>query len=282
VKQLIVNADDFGVSDLRNAGIVEAHRKGIVTSASILANGQAFPGAVEIARETPTLDIGVHLNLSEGPPLVAGHQTLVREDGLFYGKRDARERAKAGLFRLEEVEAEAAAQIARLKKAGLEITHGDGHHHIHIYGSLPQAIAAAAVRGGIRYLRLPVDAMVPKELADRSRAAQVEEYRRCSLKASEIFTHHGLRSPDFFGGIGLSGILTVETLVAAVRGLPPGSAELMVHPGYAESERGFSGPAREQELKELTHPGLKELLQNEGVRLTRFRDLQDDSGIMLG
>ena len=76
-KWLIVNADDFGLSGPRNAGIMEAHRRGIVTSASILVYTPGFREAVKMAKLMPALDLGLHLNLSDGEPLVLGHKTLV-------------------------------------------------------------------------------------------------------------------------------------------------------------------------------------------------------------
>jgi predicted glycoside hydrolase/deacetylase ChbG (UPF0249 family) len=71
-KQLVVNADDFGFTPDVNAGIVEAHRDGILTATTLMANGDAFDDAVRLARETPTLDIGCHLVLIGGRSLVSG------------------------------------------------------------------------------------------------------------------------------------------------------------------------------------------------------------------
>ena len=71
-KQLVVNADDFGFTTDVNAGIVEAHRYGILTATTMMANGDAFDDAVRLARETPTLDIGCHLVLIGGRSLLNG------------------------------------------------------------------------------------------------------------------------------------------------------------------------------------------------------------------
>src|ERR1700751_1771878 len=87
VKNLIVNADDLGWTEGVNRGIAEAHRNGIVTSASLLANGAAFASGVELARSTPRLGVGVHLNLSDGEPVAPRElvATLVSEKGEFTG-----------------------------------------------------------------------------------------------------------------------------------------------------------------------------------------------------
>src|SRR5687767_14262121 len=104
MKWLIVTADELGHSSKRNQGIIDAHCKGIVTSASMLAYGPAFREAVKIAKALPKLDIGLHLNLSEGEPLVLGHKTLVNPEGRFWGRQEARQRIKDGAFDLKEVE----------------------------------------------------------------------------------------------------------------------------------------------------------------------------------
>src|SRR5690348_12321713 len=80
---LIVNADDFGMTEGHNNAILDAHRSGIVTSSSLLANGYAFDHAVALAKQTPTLGIGVHLTLTEGLPVASKVNTLLGPDGKF-------------------------------------------------------------------------------------------------------------------------------------------------------------------------------------------------------
>src|ERR1700736_6567461 len=87
VKNLIVNADDLGWTEGVNRGITEAHRNGIVTSTSLLANGPAFASGAEMARSTPGLGVGVHLNLSDGAPVAPRElvASLVNDEGRFEG-----------------------------------------------------------------------------------------------------------------------------------------------------------------------------------------------------
>src|SRR5262249_5691109 len=118
-----------------NRGIAEAHRKGIVTSASLLANGAAFALAVELVRTTPGLGVGVHLNLSDGTPS-ADRETvtsLLNDAGTFEGGPESLLLRRArGSLRLHEVELEWDAQIEKVKAAGIEPTHVDGHKHVHM------------------------------------------------------------------------------------------------------------------------------------------------------
>ena len=122
MRWLIVTADELGLSSKRNQGIVDAHCKGIVTSVSMLAYGPAFREAVKIAKALPKLDIGLHLNLSQGEPLVLGHKTLVGPDGLFWGRQEARQRARDQAFDLREVEREADAQFETLRTLPVGLT----------------------------------------------------------------------------------------------------------------------------------------------------------------
>ena len=104
MKSLIVNADDFGLSPRRNAGILEAHLHGIVRSASLIANGAAWKDAIRLLKDASDLDVGIHVNLSEGEPVVPGHRTLVGPDGRFHGKEETRK--FAALWRLDPGEIE--------------------------------------------------------------------------------------------------------------------------------------------------------------------------------
>ena len=273
MKWLIVNADDFGISSRRNAGIVEAHRLGIVTSASLMAYAPAFREALNYARACPALDLGVHLNLSEGEPVVLGHTSLVGPDGKFWGKEEARRRAKENLFNLAEVEREADAQIDVLQQAGLRVTHLDGHQHIHIYGALPDPIGRACTRRGVRCFRCPADTLRPPMEISPGKMSRLEEYRVAAHRATEVYAGFKMRSTEHFAGIGLSGYLDLENLLTAIKQLPEGLTELMVHPGYLDAPDGLSVPERETELRALTDPRVKALLTQDDIKLTTFGKL---------
>lgn len=273
MKYLVVNADDFGLSVKRNAGIMQAHRQGIVTSASVLVYAPGFREAVKMAKLMPELDLGLHLNLSEGDPLILGHKTLVGEDGRFFGKAEARRRAQERLFDPDEVEAETEAQIDVLQQAGLKVTHLDGHQHIHVYGTLAEPVSRAATRRGIRCFRAPADKLVPPGFDDAERLAQVEEYRQAAYRSVPVYARARMRSTEHFGGVALSGLLNPERLLQALRDLPDGLTELMVHPGLAEGETGFSGPDRLREVEALTDPRVRQSLKELGIQLTHFGKL---------
>ena len=130
MKNLIVNADDLGWTDGVNRGIVHAHRNGIVTSASLLANGAAFESAVEMARAAPAMGVGVHLNLNDGKPVSAPESvpSLVNAQGEFAGGPETfMLRIARRNLNLKEVETEWDHQIQKVCDAGIRPTHVDGH-----------------------------------------------------------------------------------------------------------------------------------------------------------
>jgi predicted glycoside hydrolase/deacetylase ChbG (UPF0249 family) len=253
MKRLVVNADDFGASPERNDGILEAHRTGIVTAASVLVTGAAWEDAVR--RRPETLDLGIHVDLSEGVPLVREQKTLTGPDGRFWGKAEARRRADAGLFDPVEVGREVLAQIDRLIEAGVRPSHLDGHQHLHVWGTLAEPVARAALARGIRWIRCP------------------EEDLGLPCRAAPLFRSRGLRSLHFVGST-LVGRMSEAALLELLERLPEEDAELMVHPGHAgAANHPFETPDRVEELRVLTSPTLRPALSRLDLPLLRFTDL---------
>src|SRR5215470_11486162 len=144
MKRLIVNADDFGYTRGVNSGIIRAHKSGIVSSTTIMACGDAFDHAAELATRTPTLGVGVHLvAVSEKPvasPLAIS--SLIGVDGRLPGTlTDLSIRIARGAIRIEDVTSEFRAQIERVKKAGIDPTHLDSHKHTHTQPLIMKAAA---------------------------------------------------------------------------------------------------------------------------------------------
>src|SRR5246127_336899 len=156
MKDLIVNADDLGWTHGVNRGIAEAHRNGIVTSASLIANGCAFEAGVQTARESPQLGVGVHLNLSDGNPVAPAEEvkSLLDENGDFSGGPEALLfRLTAKKLETKEVEAEWNAQIEKVRAAGIRPTHLDGHKHVQMLPGLFAVALRLAKKHGIEAVR---------------------------------------------------------------------------------------------------------------------------------
>ena len=152
-----MNADDLGWTEGVNRGIAEAHRNGIVTSASLLANGAAFASGVEVARKTPGLGVGVHLNLSDGEPVAPRElvKSLVNERGELEGRTESLllRLARRSVL-LDEVEREWEAQIQKVRTSGIEPTHLDGHRHVQMLPGLFEIALRLAKRHGIAAIRI--------------------------------------------------------------------------------------------------------------------------------
>ena len=290
MKQLIVNADDFGMAPGVNRAIVEAHRTGIVTSTSLLANGLAFEEAADAARATPTLAVGVHLNLTEGRPISdAAHLgTLVTGAGEFVGSPEALFfRMVAGRVSMDAAERELRAQIERIQDAGIQPTHLDGHQHVHMWPpmfALTARLAAEYGLAGVRSSRerrvgfpglwrrnghfrskILVQAGVGLGLAFLAVAS------RGPLEAA------GVATPDYFYGVSATGYLDRATLEDVLRDVPDGVSELMCHPGYVDATlekvstrlRG----QRESEFDAVGRPEARILAASLGIELVTYRVL---------
>lgn len=268
-RRLVVNADDFGWSRSVNAGIVEAHRYGIVTSASLLATGADFADAVALARVTPSLDVGVHLSFYRGGTVLPREQvsSLVGPDGSFLGSwRRIVGRLLAGTFDLAQLEAELRAQIALVKAMGLEPTHLDGEKHLHLWPPIFDVVCRLAVESGIpqvRVVREPLSVhAVPLGL------------RVLSARGARIARRCGLVTPDATIGV-TEPPRDLRTFARILRGARARSVEFVVHPGqvdeeFMEIQRTVANRlvcSREDELAVLTSPEAREVVERSGYSL---------------
>ncbi len=270
MKRLIVNADDFGFTSDVNAGIIEAHRAGILTSTTLMANGAAFDEAVRLAQETPTLDVGCHLVLVQGQSVAYPGKSLPPTTG---------ELLRSLVGRRLQVHDELKAQVARVLEAGLRPSHLDTHKHTHLLPSVLEAVARLGEEFGIRWVRRPLD--VPLAASRRGvptmRRAVSRSLGLVRGRFDAVLARHHCRSTDHFAGFQLTGRFRAEELAALIRELPEGSTEFMCHPGYCGTAlRGAATrlkESRETELAALLDPAPRRALEAAGVRLANYRDL---------
>jgi predicted glycoside hydrolase/deacetylase ChbG (UPF0249 family) len=246
---LLVNADDFGYTHDVNRGIVEAHRDGILTATTLMANGAAFEDAIRLARETPALDIGCHLVLVGGTSVLPHSTPLPRTVG---------ELMWTILHKRIQVYEELSAQVRKLLEAGINPSHLDTHKHTHLLPPVVEAVARISEEFGIRWVRRPLGVPVV--------------HRRCL----RILERHGCRLTDHFRGYSLTGRLTTKELVDCIRNLPEGTTELMCHPGRCGAELRAAPTrlkeSRERELEALTTSETREALHQVQARLMNYRD----------
>ncbi len=255
MKRLIINADDFGFTGDVNAGIVQAHREGVLTSTTLMANGCAFDDAVRLAGETPSLDVGCHLVLVQGTSLLTGKPLPKGPRQLLFAM------ARGGL----DVYAELRLQIEKILAAGITPTHLDTHKHTHLAPRVFRTLTRLAQEFKIPYVRLPLDRTV--RIAGFSPGLAEGFYRR-------IAQQYGVFLTDNFLGFRLTGSLTEKTLAAAIVALPEGLTEFMCHPGLLGPELSKAETrlkqSRVRELEALTSPWVRRLVAESGVRLSPF------------
>ena len=268
MKRLLVNADDFGFTRDVNDGIVEAHRKGILTATTLMANGAAFDHAVHLAAENPALDVGVHL------VLVGGRSLLDPERALPATVFELLKSALAGGL---QVEAELDAQIRRILDAGIRPTHLDTHKHTHLFPPVLRAVADLAQRYGIGWVRRPFDYPLNPRGIPLSKRAISTGLGFLRSHFHRVLTAHDCRTTDHFAGFQITGRFGPGDLALLIRQLPEGTTEFMCHPGFCTGElklaRTRLKESRERELEALVSSEVREALEEADVRLTRYSEL---------
>jgi predicted glycoside hydrolase/deacetylase ChbG (UPF0249 family) len=265
LRRLVVNADDFGFTRDVNAGIIEAHRNGILTATTLMATGgatqDAFDDAVRLAKETPSLDIGCHLVLVGAPGFPLTIPQLVRAVAL-------------GRIRIYE---ELVQQVRRIVDAGLNPTHLDTHKHTHLLPPVLEAVARISGEFRIPWVRRPFDFPLQPGGAKRARAWTNRLMRLMNGRFRAELGRQHCRSTDWFAGFKLTGSYGSEDLINVIRALPEGVTEFMCHPGHCgddlRSARTRLKESREEELRALTAPEVRRALAEAGVTLASFRDL---------
>jgi chitin disaccharide deacetylase len=287
MKQLILNADDFGMTLGVNEGIIRAHREGILTSATLMANGQAFDDAVERARANKELGVGCHLVLVGGKCVATKDRvaSLVDAGGnlpdslpLFVAK------ISSGIIRTEEIERELRAQIGRVRAAGIEPTHLDTHKHTHAHPRVMEALGKVAKECGIARVRKPIenlrDSWETSQAGGQGVSLQIlaaGAVRAIAPQFTAISRRYGLLSPDHFLGLAMTGQLSPTVLRGVIGTVVDGTTEIMLHPGICDADLARSGSRlqkqREDELQGLLDPGVRSAVTERGIRLISYREL---------
>jgi predicted glycoside hydrolase/deacetylase ChbG (UPF0249 family) len=283
---MIINADDFGLTHGINRAILKGHLEGIVTSATLMANGPALDQAVSLTASAAGLGVGCHVTLLDGSSLLPRSQVSTLMEGpdstRFYRSAAAFAwRTITGRINPAQLELEAVAQIRRLQSAGISVTHLDTHKHAHILPQVLQPLLLAAKACGIRKIRNPFEPLRLAGLLQHPRRwkrwLEFRVLQTLSTTFLETVKNAGMVTTDGTIGIVATGTLDVELLRSLIENLPAGTWELVCHPGYNDSElqrqRTRLLKSREQELEILTAPPTRELLQRNQVELISYREL---------
>ncbi len=281
-KKLIVNADDFGLHPLINAGIVKGHKEGLITSTSLMASAPAFEEAVELAKMDPTLGVGIHLTLvGGGEPALPKEKvsSLLTADGVFPLDYAAfARRLYSGSIKKKEMEAELRAQIEKVLAAGLSVTHIDSHQHLHVLPGVRVSVLRLALEYKIKALRVPAEpyfftggckAGLGRMIGKWGLSFWAERVREAALEA-------GLKCPAHFFGMLAGGQLNKNLAANILRALPEGTSEVMTHPGLDSVALGSVFPWHYHWREELTawlDPENKKLAEKENIQTISFGEL---------
>jgi predicted glycoside hydrolase/deacetylase ChbG (UPF0249 family) len=272
MKFLIVNADDFGISEKINEGIITAHKEGIVSSTTLMANSPCFESSVKILKKNRLLGVGIHLNLTDGEALDKSLEQISGRAGFLSSAN-----IKLALNRkinLCEVESEFRAQIIRVQESRLEITHLDSHKHVHTFPGIQNIVLKLAKEFNITKIRVPYDMSPLNSLIFSKQFPKRVLINYLSRRFKAKTRRLGIDSADKFFGILETGNLDFKRLTRVIEALPNGVSEIMCHPGYFDPTIGGSLIAsRVIELNALTHPKIKEVIKRRGIHLINYGDL---------
>lgn len=284
MKRLIVNADDFGFTPGVNAGIIHAFKNGILTSTTIMANGDAFDDAVALALASPGLGVGCHLAIVGGRPVSGPDEvpSLVNKDGLLpptLGQLLIK--LTRGSVNVDDIARELRAQVSRVVNAGITPTHFDSHKHSHVTPQVMKALALVAGEFGVTRVRNPFESVFSRGslsgLTSVKQSALSTAIALGAIRFKSLARRHRLKTPDRFIGVKLTGKLDSNAIRSIMKGLKEGTTELMCHPGMydsdLESARTRLKQERQRELEALTDPGLQRFAEENGIELISYREL---------
>jgi hopanoid biosynthesis associated protein HpnK len=281
VKNLIINADDFGLSHGVNRAVVTAWQEGILTTASLMAGGGAFEEAVELAKQNPGLQVGLHLTLVQGRAVLPHSEIpgLVDQSGTFTDNPVA---AGMRYFFLKglrnQIRCEIEAQIRKIHDAGIDLSHVDGHLNIQMQPVVFDILMELAPRYGITSFRLTRERLTPALLGDgeRTTGKRVDAFifDRLAQRSRAHLDRRGINYADEVKGLLNSGRMTEEYLLGVLGNLQHETTEIYFHPGClpcAEISRRMPDYRHEEELAALTSPRVFRKLKELDIRLKNYR-----------
>jgi hopanoid biosynthesis associated protein HpnK len=270
-RRLIVNADDFGRSSSINQAVIQAHQRGILTTASLMVNGAAAAEAVQLARQNPRLGVGLHIALAHGTSALPHSQIpdLTDAQGNFSNDPVA---AGFNYFRNRrchaQLESEIAAQFDRFFKTGLPLDHVNGHLHFHLHPTVFEILSRRAAEFQIRHFRLTRDPFFLNARLAKGRwfyrLSHAIIFTALSRRAARNFRGANIRSPAHVFGLLQNALVDEPYILSLLPELPPGDSELYSHPSLDEFKNEFDA---------LVSPKVRAAVDQLGIKLIRYSDL---------
>ncbi len=283
MKKLIVNADDFGRHELINRAVEQAFNFGCLKSTSLMAGGAAFDDAIKLAKKIPGLGVGIHFTLANGNPVLPPEEipSLVTAEGFFHADYVTfLKKYFGGKISLVEVRSELAAQLEKILRAGLKLTHFDSHQHLHhIPGIIEIALDLAAME------KISAMRVADTKIFDGELDSLGKFIGRLGLSSLAKFAAHkahkkNFSTPEHFTGIVAGESVNEKFLLKLIENLREGTTEVMLHPGtdnkilrdFCRWEHNF-----EEELAAVTSTKILGLLAEKNISVINFSELRSKS-----
>ncbi len=283
MKRLIVNADDFGRHELINRAVEVAFNKGCLKSTTLMAGGAAFEDAVAVAKKNPGLGVGIHFTLANGNPILSREEipSLVTAQGTFHADYVTfLKKYLSGKVSLAEVRSELAAQLTKILRAGLTLTHFDSHQHLHHVPGIIQIALELAAAENISAMRVADAKLFDGELKNFGQA--VGRVGLSSLAKFAGYQAHkkNFATPNHFAGIVAGESVSETFMLKLIDNLRGGTTEVMLHPGtdnkilqdFCQWEHDF-----EMELAAVTSPRVLSALAEKKISAINFGGLNHDA-----
>ena len=281
MKQIIVNADDFGRHKLMNAAVEKGLTTGCLRSATLMPGGEAFEDAIRIAKAYPELGVGVHLTLVNGNPILPPEEisSMVTSEGVFWPDHMTFvKKYFLGQIKLKEIKRELTAQLQKVQETGIKISHVDSHQHLHTLPGIIDFILELAKGAGIRAIRIP---RTPIKVEERELNSVGQLIGRTGLAtlaamAAAKARKQGFLMPEHFAGLVAGGAVDTASLIEIFRNLKEGTTEVMMHPGV--DNRILAKETQwdhdyETELRAITAPEVMGFLEENHVKIGNFNSL---------
>lgn len=279
MRRLIINADDFGLHESINEGIITSYKGGCLTSTTIIAGGRAFDHAVSLAKQYPELGVGIHLTLVGNAPVALGNiNTLLTTDRMLLPTyREFAHKYFLGKISKDHIGYELRCQMQKVVGRGIKITHIDSHQHLHTLPGMAEVISDVARAFNINKIRIPSESIhylgslpfnvrrfIERALLTGFSSIAKYSYKKCSLEA-----------PRHFFGMLAGGNMSREVLTHIIKTLPEGVSEIMVHPGKDNQvlEQAFRWGYRWQdEMEALESKEILQAIKEQDIQLINYRD----------
>jgi hopanoid biosynthesis associated protein HpnK len=270
-RRLIVNADDFGLSNSVNEAVIRAHREGVLTSASLMVNEVGFDEAVKLAKENQKLGVGLHLTLLQGRSALPPGKIprIVNSRGEFsnspigvginyFFKRSLREQLRAEIH----------AQFEKFHSTGLPLDHVNGHLHLHLHPAIFKILMEDSEKLGIRHLRLTRDCLARSRRISRGhlfyKISHAAIFEMLSSRARKVLAAKKIRHAQITFGLLQNARVDEDYILKLLPELPPGDSELYSHPSLDKFKHEFDA---------LVSPRVIRKIKRLGIELIRYQDL---------